>query len=287
MNLLGTKAADILKGGENADLIYGGAGNDRIYNQNVPSNLQPGYDRLYGGTGNDLIDTDYLFGGRTPTDPRDGVEAYGGAGNDTVSAGNVYLRADDVNAPALTRLEGGAGTDLLKLNLSVSELATPLAQVKISVGAAGGNILPGATIGGFERLDLQIWRQFETASAPISLITVRGGALADRVVIGTPTSEQTLFFNTDIRTGAGRDYVSVELGRNKVDLGAGDDRVAIKVVSGMAGNALQGGIARARHCPGVARRSQIAKAQPGVIMAWPDNAIAVDLAQHGPSARHE
>ncbi|GHC49765.1 calcium-binding protein [Neogemmobacter tilapiae] len=241
MKLLGTGAADILKGGENGDLIYGGAGNDTLASTNIPSDLMPTYDRFYGGKGDDDISAGFLFGGRTATDPRDGMHVYGGAGNDEVYAGLIYLRPDDLNAPVLTRLDGGAGIDLLKLELTVSEMTTPIAQIRISVGAASGNTLPGAILSGFERLDVEIWRQFDSAAPPVNLWTIRGGALADRVVIGTPESEQTLFFNTDIRTGAGRDDVWVELGRNKVDLGAGDDRLAIKVLSSIAGNVLQGG----------------------------------------------
>ena len=39
--------------------------------------------------------------------------------------------------------------------------------------------------------------------------------------------------------------------------------------------------ARLRHCSGILRRGEIAEAQPGIIVAWPDDPVEIDLADCG------
>ena len=92
LEIIGTAAANSIKGGKGADLIsagagtdiaYGGAGNDALYGEAGNDKLygEAGNDELYGGTGNDTLN--------------------GGAGNDTLYGG----AGDDT-------LIGGAGKDI-------------------------------------------------------------------------------------------------------------------------------------------------------------------------------
>jgi Ca2+-binding RTX toxin-like protein len=101
-DLLGTKAADTLRGNGGKNKIEGGAGSDTIVGRDGDDVLRGGDngDTLYGDAGADFLygeeGNDTLWGGSGKD------ELYGGAGDDT-----LYAEGDD------DRLDGGTGSDVL------------------------------------------------------------------------------------------------------------------------------------------------------------------------------
>ncbi|MCI0433940.1 MAG: calcium-binding protein [Gemmatimonadetes bacterium] len=101
---------DVIGGSDGDDVLVGGAGNDTLNGQQGNDWLRGGADAdvLNGGAGNDVLE-----GG-----PGDDL-LMGGHGNDVLYAGvgddEITLRAGDVMADGMERIEGGSGDNTLVL----------------------------------------------------------------------------------------------------------------------------------------------------------------------------
>ncbi|MDF1747590.1 MAG: FecR domain-containing protein [Alphaproteobacteria bacterium] len=150
--IAGTDGDDTLSGGAGNDTIAGGAGNDMI-------NGDQGNDVLYGGAGEDTLDggsgDDTLYGGS------DNDVLVGGTGNDTIYAdgGSDTVDAgagDDLTVVTIDpnevgralNLDGGAGDDVLRIDLSESHpnIDAVIAEIAAATVAAHRNSVGPHTI---------------------------------------------------------------------------------------------------------------------------------------------
>ncbi len=156
----GNEGDDKIKGGAGDDVIDGGSGDDRIGGGSGNDIIEggEGCDDINGGSGNDVIDggsgNDWIVGNSGD----DVLE--GGAGNDVVigdsgwcsgASGNDYVdggagcdavfaqAGDDVanytvseNLGAWDYYDGGRGNDVLRLQLTIAELASSAVQADIA-----------------------------------------------------------------------------------------------------------------------------------------------------------
>ena len=170
------------------DEVYGGAGDDNL----VSSSFQTGgIGRLFGGAGNDQI-----FAGDLMS------SSHGGAGDDTVT---VYMRGDGSEA------YGGAGIDTLQINLfdmPAEDRVVAIASGSDSGVTVGSNHLVAT---GFEAIDITT-RDGDDY--------VRGGALADRIDLGSGG-------NVALGQG-GDDFIAYHAGaENFLDGGGGEDSLLV------------------------------------------------------------
>ncbi len=171
----GTSGSDSIQARGGSDIVYGGGGNDALYGEAGDDILlggsendylaggteddrlegEAGSDTLYGEAGNDMLlggsEDDYLFGGigNDRLDGGDGNdtlngdgsddELYGDAGNDTLNGGTG----------GSNRLYGGAGDDVLTLDLNGSSTG-----LNILAGGTGNDTLYGG--GGADRYEFNL-----------------------------------------------------------------------------------------------------------------------------------
>ena len=155
--IVGNDGNDWLFGGKGKDLLEGGNGNDKLFGDRGADELygNDGNDWLYGGRGNDLLD------GGAGSD-----KVFGGKGNDVA----VFSLENDAVADACGSVvrdfyDGGAGHDILRLMLTVDELARDDVQKDIQdfrdfLEANGGKCGGTGEIFEFESLNLTV-RNFE------------------------------------------------------------------------------------------------------------------------------
>lgn len=181
----GTLGVDLITGGAFGDILKGGGGADS----------------LLGLGGNDTL-TGNGFTRGAPL----AVTILGGAGNDVIS----YSQFGGGE-----RIDGGAGIDVLEFTLQGNGVVFAAASLRGSLVLANG-----ATLGGFERVDL-----FATNGAD----KVRGGAFGDTLV--------GLSGNDTLYGGGGGDEVYGGGGNERLYGGAGNDRL----FNGDGANVLFGG----------------------------------------------
>jgi alpha-tubulin suppressor-like RCC1 family protein len=149
LSLIGSRGADLLRGGAGNDEVRGGQGDDRIAGGTGDDTLGGGRgdDRLDGGAGDDRlggsVGEDQLFGG-------DGDDAlFGNDGNDTLDGGVdddvLRGRADD------DLLIGGAGVDTLRGDDGDDTLEGGAGN-DILFGGAGADTIVFRTGDGVDRL---------------------------------------------------------------------------------------------------------------------------------------
>jgi len=185
------------EGSVGVDLITGGAYGDIIDGNG-------GADQLLGMGGNDTL-IGNGFGRNGPV----AAVLLGGAGNDFIS----YSQFSGGE-----RIEGGAGIDVLEFTLPGLGVVFSAASLRGTYQMANG-----ATLGGFERVDM-----FATNGAD----KVRGGAFGDTIV--------GLLGNDTIYGGGGADELYGGGGNERLYGGAGNDRLFC--VSGS--NVVLGGLVR-------------------------------------------
>ncbi len=172
--LFGGDGIDTLSGAAGADAISGGRGSDRLLGGD-------GHDTLSGGGGNDTLlggrDRDRLDGG----DGDDSVDGGGGAdrilfgaGSDTVTGGAgddlLVWQSGDTLAD---RIDGGDGTDLLRLLLTPEQAADP----EIAADLAFWRVLSG--LGGNGRMVFDSLALTVENIEAIEIVTGTGGLAAN------------------------------------------------------------------------------------------------------------
>lgn len=252
--------ADLVDGGDGNDEIYSGREADRVFGGLGADELngEGGGDRLDGQDGDDVISADYdsyfdeitedddlLIGGEGNDNLYAGVgldTLDGGAGDDTLGVSYFKVNYDDYNSWELELskvdvVRGGAGTDVLSVSLP-SGINVPwqndpttyrivLGATRTSVSADGAVVTRATDV---ERLF------FNGNQAGDHYIV--GGELADRGNTGTGDSYVNLKGGDDTITsqrgsdtllaGTGNDRGAITLGgRDRVDMGEGDDRLTI------------------------------------------------------------
>ncbi len=169
--IAGGDGADVINGGAGCDVVDGGEGNDWIVGNS-------GNDMLEGGAGNDVVigDSGWCSGasGNDYVDGGAGCDAvFGQAGNDVAN----YKMSE--NLGAWDYYDGGRGNDVLRLQLTIAELASSAVQADIaayqSFLAAHAN--PGTDHG--KRFDFSAFglsvRDFES----LEIITINNGPTAN------------------------------------------------------------------------------------------------------------
>ena len=121
-NLTGTQFSDVLVANNSGSTLRGGAGNDTLIGG-------VGNDVLDGGDGNDVI---YAAQGR------DTVTA--GAGNDTIYASVDESASNPQYLNRFTSIDGGSGTDTLKLSGFVANADYLLSTFRTGSGAGGAKV---------------------------------------------------------------------------------------------------------------------------------------------------
>jgi Ca2+-binding RTX toxin-like protein len=185
---------DELSGGDNNDLLSGGAGDDTISGD-------AGNDSLRGGAGNDVI----RGAGVAGTEGKDMV--YAGEGNDTVYVGNG------------DKTDGGAGTDLLNLDLSqqANDIGFKFSEGTVIVDSA-------MWFNGFEMLEYQGGTGRDGITGGGLNDTLNGNAGDD--VLRGGNGDDTL------QDGAGDDQLFGDAGN---DILIRDDATGVDVFDGGAG----------------------------------------------------
>ena len=122
--IAGGDGADVINGGAGSDVVDGGAGNDWIVGNS-------GNDMLEGGAGNDVVigDSGWCSGasGNDYVDGGAGCDAvFGQAGDDVAN----YKMSE--NLGAWDYYDGGRGNDVLRLELTIAELASSAVQADIA-----------------------------------------------------------------------------------------------------------------------------------------------------------
>ncbi|MEP9362669.1 hypothetical protein ABLE68_06870 [Nocardioides sp. CN2-186] len=257
---LGSRHDDVIRGSREKDVIYPEDGDDLVHaggGRDIVSEFYPdfagdgptGDDRVYGDGGHDLIDLregdDEGHGGPGPdeVDTRGQGEMHGGRGDDGLltDGGNAVLKGDGGDDLMVVRgwdathlVEGGTGTDSLRLGARGSEVHADLAAERVTVDGVTGAVTgvdgpwwveapTGQTVSvhgtdGADEIRLTTLRYDE--SQPYDDFTVTTGGGSDRVIAGA-------FHSVTLATGAGDDRASFQSPNDiTVHLGVGDDTVA-------------------------------------------------------------
>jgi Ca2+-binding RTX toxin-like protein len=218
-NLVGSGAADRLRGsiGDNNvsggigdDVIYGGAGNDALYGDSGHDIVygEAGVDSLYGGDGDDRLfggaGTSSLYGGNDNDilgeEAGSGQDLFdGGAGNDLLlgsAEGDTY--------------DGGSGIDTLDFRASAG-------GVKVNLSAAAVNgVAANRGSGGDADLDTYVAGSIENITGSALGDELSGNSLANALFGGA--GDDTL------SGGAGNDTLTGDAGNDTLEGGAGADQ---------------------------------------------------------------
>ncbi|MEO1792582.1 MAG: hypothetical protein AAFR25_10205 [Cyanobacteria bacterium J06629_19] len=150
LNLVGTREADRLRGGNNKDTLRGRRGNDTLLGRDGGDSLggSSGDDVLKGGDGNDILNggggNDVLYGiaGRNTLNGGNGNDKIrSGLGNSTLNGGN----GNDIlrSFPGSHILNGGNGNDILDTAPGNSILNGGNGNDILKATAPGNNTLDG------------------------------------------------------------------------------------------------------------------------------------------------
>ena len=140
---------DTIKGGQGADEIHAGDGNDDIYGESAGINLDGEADLIYGDAGNDFVrggpgyDSIYGNDGQDTLVGGTGWDyLFGGKGNDTLKGGSGqdFLDGGDDD----DELRGGAGDDVLRGQRGHDKLDADAGD-DILYGDDGNDFLKGGT----------------------------------------------------------------------------------------------------------------------------------------------
>lgn len=203
--------ADTIDAGDGNDVVNSGAGNDVISagEGNNTVDAAAGNNAVTAGAGNDTI---IVGAGDSTVSAGDGADSItagsgknslsAGAGDDTITIGTAEELATN------TLVDGGGGTDTLKLTVAANQILTD-AQLEKAVGIEALDL----TGGGDDEVILE-------ANANASgLATVKAGAGDDIIV----SSSVDYTLNAVIDAGDGFDNVTTGAGYDTVTIGAGDD----------------------------------------------------------------
>lgn len=239
-SILGLGGADRIDAGSGSNTVLGGAGDDTIFASSQERSFVNAHnlfdggdgadlisdlravdsrDTLYGGAGDDRIETGGFLGSAIYTTRADAGSALvdAGEGNDTVAVQLLHFT-----------LEGGAGSDLLDLQLS---LLTGDVVFDASAAAVLAT-LDGAAMGGvtgFERFSLRSGAGDDT---------LRGGAEADTLAAEAGNDLMAGGAGDDLfYRGAGNDTILCGTGNDTLNAIATDPQAADRVLVRMgAGN---------------------------------------------------
>lgn len=232
--LTGGFGNDILTGGTEDDILSGGDGNDEFR----VTGTNHGFDAVDGGAGTDRITAQanntaigltYLSEVETITGGSyTGVYIRGSAGNDTLDFTGTTLTA-------ITRIDGGAGNDIITGNSAANVIAGGNGNDYLFGGAgndtltgdAGDDILIGGlgndVLNGGAGID---WVDYSGSTANL---TVSLGVTAAQTV--TAGESDTITNVENILGGSGNDILTGSTAANVLSGGAGNDRI-----TGGAGN---------------------------------------------------
>ena len=241
-SLTGDDGDNVIWGLNGNDQIFGGAGNDRLIGG--LGAIGGSGDTLDGGDGIDWAD--YRDSAAGVTAYLDGTKGVGGTAEGDVlknienlqgsdQTDNLYGNAgDNVIDPGLTGneryfdfVDGGAGTDTLRLDYSRADYGT---------GFSGGFFTTGDGSGYGERRDRTGNVVMDAISfANIEKLWITGTRLDDTVIGGTGADV--------IVTGSGADTIYAGTGDDWIDAGSGNDTVLYGTGAdrGLSANAISGG----------------------------------------------
>jgi Ca2+-binding RTX toxin-like protein len=141
---------DRVDGSDGNDLVAAGGGDDLIRGQNGSDLLagNEGADRIRAGTGSDVV----LGGGGAD-------ELFGESGND------AFIFTDDGRGNGFDQVDGGSGTDLLRLRVSASVYDSSDFQAELQAYSSALAATPGSAftfntldlgVTGVERVEVQV-----------------------------------------------------------------------------------------------------------------------------------
>jgi len=251
-DLTGTPNADLLPGTVGPDLLLGNAGDDTLTGYAGPDTLDggDGADNLQGGIGNDLLigglgaDTLTSFG-------NNGVDTLqGGEGDDQLSVSNLVVNGNPMGGNfAGAILDGGAGVDYVGVTGQVNFQGSLEDMEGISFQPAFSTTNNGNTITAPSGILVMRASAFDFNYNGDG-VTVRGtgqialninGADNDALDLSGVVFENGADVSTFINGSSGADTVTGSSGEDQlftlggndiVDLGAGDDYVQVKTLSG-------------------------------------------------------
>ena len=212
--IIGGAGNDSLVGGTAADSITGDAGDDTIAGGG-------GNDKLFGGDGNDQI-TDSVGGS---------VSIDGGAGNDTVVTTDTLLTSGDT-------LVGGAGTDTLSTNTSISS-GTTAARI------SGFEILSFSATGQTQNMANFVnntFTQVNNMAAALTLtnvgsgvttlgLDVNGGTTSFTRLVDSSADSLTVVALTDVVDGGGDNTVVTVNNEETLTLNSADGDLELKTLN--------------------------------------------------------
>ena len=217
-----TTGNDTVVGGAQNDSVFGGAGNDFLFGGGGNDTLDGGLgdDTIFGQAGNDLV----RGGGGVDVlnwsgDGNDIFESTGGQETVVVGATNgsdTYAVGQDG-----TTLQISTGGKTLSIPNVEGDLASPIEQVVLNMGAGDDNV----SIGDVSNVGAAVL--IVNGEDGSDLISGAGGKLGNvRLVIDGGAGDDVLIGTTSNDTivgGDGNDVISSRQGNDTVNGGAGDD----------------------------------------------------------------
>lgn len=255
--IIGTRGADLLRGGPDRDIICGLGGNDEIWGLEGDDVIDggTGNDRLYGGEGNDLIiggtgndiledsDGDNQFdtrgGGRNRVNAGDGDDTIlGGEGVDIIQPGQgINQVASGGGNDVITASDGhdqilaGAGNDVVYSGAGDDVIDGGPGNDRL-YGEEGNDLIFGGS-GNDTLLDSSGDNEFDTRGGGKNTVTagdgddtILGGSGVDEIKTGNGFNTVNAGSGNDIITGGdGVDVILAGVGNDTVNSGLGNDTV--------------------------------------------------------------
>lgn len=213
--LLGTSGAETLLGDGVASYIDAGAGNDSVTGSSLD-------EQIVGGVGDDSIDG--AAGNDVLVDSAGRNILKGGLGNDVFDVSGSSAAVS--NTSPTDTIDGGSGTDTLKVASDTNFAGLSLSSVEVIDGSGGRtDLTPQQLIAmGFTTANNIVLRLSPSlsnggsldSSAMAGTFSIRGSNQSD-LLVGNDLAN-AIYLNSDVGGGAG-------LGQDTVQAGGGDDNI--------------------------------------------------------------
>jgi Ca2+-binding RTX toxin-like protein len=237
--ITGSGAVDTILGGAGDDTLAGGLGNDIFQ----VSGTTAGFDTVDGGGGTDTISATAnatMIGLKSVTGIETisagsftGVYISGSAGNDILNFGSVTLTA-------ITKIDGGAGNDVITGSGAVDTILGGAGDDTLAGGLGNDAFQVSGTTSGFDAYDGGGGTDTISATTAATMIgissltgieTITGGALANVYISGSANADTlnfsavTLTAIVRVEGGLGNDVITGNTAVNTIWGGAGNDTI--------------------------------------------------------------